>query len=193
MSTTELSAAKPRRDPYQIFLSVISMALAVLVVLLVLQNRGLKQRIEALQSAPPPGGPKAGDTMAPFTVVDASGAPVQIAVGDGKPRVVLVFTSVCPHCLKAFPIWRDLLRENAEGIEVVGLQVDAGKGGAARLDTLPFPVYSPADPPPDFVRGMSVPTTILVEGSGEIEQVILGPPEGKAAEDLVTALVKARG
>ena len=46
---------KTGRDWYSIFLSAISLALAVLVVLLVLQNRDLKASIRAAAEAGPRG------------------------------------------------------------------------------------------------------------------------------------------
>ena len=78
---------KPRKDWYSIFLSVISLALAVLVVLLVLQNRDLKDKLRAAAQAGPPGGLQAGETLPSFALADASGAPTQVPVGDGRRRL----------------------------------------------------------------------------------------------------------
>src|SRR5262245_63608071 len=88
---------KPKKDWYSIFLSVISLALAVLVVLLVVQNRDLKAQMRAGAGAER-GGLAAGEKLASFQLADASGAPAPVQVGDGKRRLLLVFTSTCPHC-----------------------------------------------------------------------------------------------
>jgi len=183
MTETTL-AGKPRKDWYSIFLSVISLALAVLVVLLVVQNRDLKQRLkQTASSGAERGGLAAGETISSFALADASGAPAQVPVGDGRRRLLLVFTSTCPHCAHAMPIWRDLMAAGNGGLEVVGVQMDAGSAAAKPIDTLPFPVMSPGASPPEFLGKLAgVPASILVDGSGKIEKVVYGPPEG---QDLV--------
>jgi peroxiredoxin len=184
---------KAGRDWYSIFLSAISLALAVLVVLLVLQNRDLKQRIRAAAEAGPPGGLTAGEMLPPFSLVDGTGAPVAVAVNDGHARLLLVFSSTCPHCDHALPIWRDMVRESGGGREVLGVQTDAGAKSAKPIDTLPFPVLAPGESGPAFLTKLSgVPATILVDGSGKIEKLFYGPPEGANAQAVREAL-KARG
>ncbi|HEX5044655.1 MAG TPA: redoxin family protein [Candidatus Polarisedimenticolaceae bacterium] len=190
---------KPRRDWYSIFLSVTSLALAVLVVLLVVQNRNfkrdngeLRQQVGQLRQQLARGGRPAllaGETLPSFELADASGSPAHVPVGDGKRRLLLVFTSTCPHCAHAMPIWRDLMAGGTNGVEVVGLQLDAGSASAKPIDTLPFPVMSPGTSPPAFLERLDgVPCSIVVDGSGKIETVIYGPPEGKDLEVLRVAL-----
>ena len=179
---------KPRKDWYSIFLSVISLALAVLVVLLVVENRDLKQQLRAAAGAAPRGGLVAGETLSSFALADASGAPVQVAVGDGKRHLLLVFTSTCPHCRDAMPIWRDLMA-GGTSLEVVGVQMDAGSSQAKPIDTLPFPVMSPGSSPPAFLGNLAgVPASILVDGSGKVERVVYGPPEKQDLDALRDAL-----
>ena len=178
-----------KRDWYSVFLSAISLALAALVVLLVLQNRDLKDKLRAAAEGGAPGGLAAGETLPSFALVDGSGAPAQVAVGDGRPRVLLVFTSTCPHCAHAMPIWRDLVRENSSGTEVVGVQLDAGAATAKPIDTLPFPVLAPGAAPPEFLSKLTgVPCSIVVDGTGRIEKLFYGPPEGKNLADLRNTL-----
>ena len=187
--TETTGADKPRKDWYSIFLSVISLALAVLVVLLVVQNRDLKQRLGAAAGGAERGGLAAGEMLSSFTLADASGAPVQVPVGDGRRRLLLVFTSVCPHCAHAMPIWRDLLAGGGNGAEVVGLQLDAGSASAKPIDTLPFPVMTPGASPPEFLEKLGgVPCSIVVDGSGKIEKLVYGPPEGQDLAALRDAL-----
>jgi thiol-disulfide isomerase/thioredoxin len=183
---------KTGRDWYSIFLSAISLALAVLVILLVLQNRDLKQKLRAAAEGGGPSGLAVGETLSPFTLVDAAGAPAPVPVGNGQPRLVLLFTSTCPHCSDAMPIWRDLVRDGGGGMEVVGVQLDAGRETAKPIDTLPFPVLAPGETPPQFLSKVTgVPATILLDGSGKIEKLIYGPPLGDNKEALRVALAKA--
>jgi hypothetical protein len=191
-TTGKAIADKPRRDWYSIFLSVISLALAVLVVLLVVQNRNFKRENGELRQQLAQGGRPglaAGEMLTPFALADASGTPAPVPVGDGRRRLLLVFTSTCPHCAHAMPIWRDLMAGGAGGLEVVGLQLDAGSANAKPIDTLPFPVMSPGSSPPSFLEKLNgVPASIIVDGSGKIEKLIYGPPEGKDLDALRVAL-----
>jgi hypothetical protein len=177
------TTGKPKRDWYSIFLSTISLALAVLVVLLVLQNRDLKAQLRG------PVGLAAGETLPSFALVDSAGAPVQIPLGDGQPRLLLVFTSTCPHCTHAMPIWRDLVRDGGNRMEVLGVQLDAGTANAQPIDTLPFPVLAPGSVPPEFLSKLTgVPCSIVVDGTGKIETLFYGPPDGSNLEQLRDAL-----
>jgi hypothetical protein len=183
------TTGKQKRDWYSIFLSTISLALAVLVVLLVLQNRDLKDKLRSAATAGPQGGLSAGETLPSFQLVDGSGAPVQVSVGDGRRRLLLVFTSTCSHCEDAMPIWRDLVREKGSATEVLGVQIDAGTASAKPIDTLPFAVLAPGQPPPEFLTKLSGwPCSIVVDGTGKIERLFYGPPEGKNLANLREAL-----
>lgn len=194
MGETALGNSVPakRTDKFTVFLSVVSLALAVLVVLLAVQNRKLKQELSG-QGGPPPGTLAQGDKLEPFTVVDPAGTPVSFQF-NGAPRLVLAFTSTCPHCLKTFPVWRDVLQQGTSGLEVVGIQLDAGakEGAAARLDTLPFPVYVPGEPAPAFVSKLyGVPTTLVVDGDGTVRRVWYGAITEENVGELKTALGEA--
>lgn len=193
------ASGTPKRDWYSVFLSVISLALAVLVVLLVLQNRDLKaknadiqQKNAELQQQVALGGRPAlaaGETLSAFSLVDGSGTPAQVAMGDGHRRVLLVFTSICPHCTDAMPIWRDLVRDHRGTTEVLGVQLDAGTASAKPIDTLPFPVLAPGETRPEFLDKVTgVPCSIVVDGSGKIETLFYGVPEGKNLTKLREAL-----
>jgi hypothetical protein len=189
MTEATTTKDKRRKDWYSIFLSVISLALAVLVVLLVVQNRDLKAQMRQAAGGVERGGLVAGETISSFALADASGAPAQVPVGDGKRRLLLVFTSTCPHCAHAMPIWRDLMAGGSQGLDVVGVQMDAGTAAAKPIDTLPFPVLSPGASPPPFLQKLAgVPASILVDGSGKIEKLVYGPPEGKDLAALRDAL-----
>src|SRR4029079_5454751 len=130
-----------------------------------------------------------GETLSSFALADAYGAPAQVPVGDGRRRLLIVFTSTCPHCRDAMPIWRDLMAGGNGGLEVVGVQMDAGSAAAKPIDTLPFPVMSPGTAPPEFLGKLAgVPASILVDGSGKIERLVYGPPEKQDLDALRDAL-----
>ena len=91
------------------------------------------------------------------------------------------------------PIWRDLVRDNGGATEVVGVQMDAGRANAKPIDTLPFPVLMPGETTPEFLTKLGgVPCSIVVDGTGKIETLFYGPPQGKDLAALRDAL-KARG
>ena len=76
-----------------------------------------------------------------------------------------------------------MVRESGGGREVLGVQTDAGAKSAKPIDTLPFPVLAPGESTPAFLTKLTgVPATILVDGSGKIEKLFYGPPEGENAQ-----------
>ena len=185
------SAARPRKDRFPLLLTIVSLALAVLVVLLARENQRLeKELVEARQ----PGladALKEGDRLEAFSVYDPAGSELPVGFGQARRRLLLAFTSTCPHCQKNFPVWTDLLRGGASGLEIVGVQLDAGPGGAARVPSLPFTVYVPGKKAPAFASKLyGVPATMIVDGSGRIEKVwygALGPDEVAAVRHAMGA------
>jgi peroxiredoxin len=160
----------PRRDPFTAVLLGACLVLSALVVLLAWQNWTLKRRVAELQATAAPQGLAPGDRVAPFDVLDATGATRRVDFGDGFPRtLLLVFSSTCPACESNMPIWRELLsRPLSPSLRVVGIQTDA-KEQASPDPALPFAVFrvdrsrrAPLD------RIPYVPTTIVLDPRGQV-------------------------
>ncbi len=182
------------RDPYKIFLTTACCALAVLVVLLAWQNRGLKAELAARAEAPPPGSLARGDRLLPFDVVDASGAKSRVTFEGHPSTVVLVFSSTCGACQKTLPVWNKLIASGVgPGVRIVGLQTDfpRGAGAAAPLPVpdLAFPVYGTAAPQGEPTSKFPfIPGAAVVDATGTVRAVWFGVPSDAAAEELRKAL-----
>lgn len=172
-------------------LGVIAAALAVLVVLLAVQNLQLKRRLAdagAAQRPEPAFAP--GETIGPLSVVDDRGETLTLLDGaTGRPTLLLVFTSTCPACRATFPIWRDVAaRAAATGTDVVGVRLDAGPGedpASALPPEIVFPVYAPDHDAPGAMRRVrSVPATVLLDASGTVAAIWSGTLDEGAVREL---------
>ena len=179
-----------KRDGFTLFLVVACLALAVLVVLLARENRSLKQEIS--RAAEAGAGIKEGESVASFSVASPEGTPETVALDGSGPRVlVLVFTSTCPHCEKTLPIWKEILAAVPPGLRVVGLQLDAATAGGQSLATagLPFPVYAPGSPGPEFLKRLpGVPSALLLRPDGKVEHAWYGAPSDEQRKELESAV-----
>ncbi|HEX4824618.1 MAG TPA: hypothetical protein VFV19_09900 [Candidatus Polarisedimenticolaceae bacterium] len=186
-----MSAAEPRRrDGFSIFLVIACVALSGLVVALAIQNRSLKQQL-AHGGGPPPPQLAAGDVVTPFPVVTDTGDTKTIGFGEGESKTVLfVFSSTCPACKEAVPIWRTLLQSPpAAGIRLVGLQTDKlDQNPAAPAEVTaayPFPVYGYKRPSPDpLAKVPFIPAAVVLDTKGVVQHAWFGVPADDVVADL---------
>jgi hypothetical protein len=184
-----------KRNGFTMFLGVACAALAVLTLLLTRQNLTLKSRLAAASaaaSAPPPGALKAGDTVAPFDVVDVSGNRSHVAF-DGGETLLLVFSSTCGACRETVPMWNRLLAQPvAPTVHVVGLQTDfkasaPAEGGAPALPIpdLRFPVFGAAEhDSPIMTKIPAIPAAAIVGPGGVVKAVWFGVPTDSQVSEL---------
>lgn len=189
-----MAAERRGVDAYGVFLVVACVALAGLVVALTIQNRSLKQQL-AHAGGPPPPQFEAGDTVAPIPVVADTGETKTIAFGEGESNtLLLVFSSTCPACKEAVPVWRELLATPPpSGIRVVGVQTDRlDKNPAAASElaaSFPFPVFgykrAAGDP---LAKVPFIPAAIVVDAKGIVVNAWFGVPGDDALAGLKAAL-----
>lgn len=179
----------PRRDPFVIFLVVACAALSVLVALLAMQNRSLKAQISASAAArlDPPNALKVGEVFGPLDLKPIEGGEtMRLPAADGsRAALVFVFSSTCPACKEAFPIFDDLAAEAASrGLDVGGVRSDAGQDQAVHR----FPVYALATPNAAFQEKLPfVPVAMVLEPSGKVKAVRFGVPTAAQLEELKAA------
>jgi len=189
---------KPR-ERFPLFLAVVCAALATLTVLLTVQNMSLKSKLAAaaaLANALPPGALKAGDTLAPFDVLDATGQSARVEFGGQKMTLLLVFSSTCGACSETIPVWNRLLADTpSTTVKVVGIQTDLQEpGGPGEGKTLPipdlrFPVYGFANPRGEPVSKFPmIPAAALVDAAGAVKAVWFGTPTKAQASELRDAI-----
>ena len=62
---------------------------------------------------------QAGDTLSGLTVERSGGRTTRLLLG--KPTVVLVFGSECPHCLEVAALWRSWIETNGSDWDVLAV------------------------------------------------------------------------
>jgi hypothetical protein len=181
-----------RRDPYAMFLVVACIVLAVLVIVLARQNRQLKKSFAALAAAPISADAlKTGDSVEPFDLLGEGTRKERLEFSpEGTKTLLLIFSTHCPACEKALPIWSDFLSQSPPaGLRAVGVQTDH-PGGAPLLDgivptALGFPVFSVEQPPPPVLGKIPyVPATVLLDGHGRVVKVWFGTPTKEQMDEV---------
>lgn len=197
------SAPKSEGQGFTRFLVVACLALATLVVLLSIQNRRLKNDLAeaASMAVAVPQGPQLeeGYRVAPLELFDADGAD-EVVSFEGDKTLVALFTTTCPHCKTALPIWEETFPQFAdrEGVRIIGVELDrpapeAGSASDTVAASYAFPVYGMRrDANPDFrERVTGVPTLVLLDGDGRVERRWIGPPDEAAVGEIVSLLEEA--
>lgn len=115
------------------------------------------------------------------------GTPVAVRPGSGEVLLIDFWASWCPPCRKGLPWVAELQqRYAARGLRVVTVNVDAEVERAQQLLSetgvqLPV-IYDPAGEIPRSYRLRAMPSTFLVDRTGEVVEVSSKfTPEAKAA------------
>jgi len=112
---------------------------------------------------------------------------------SNKKTVLLVFSSQCPYCDEAWPVWRDWVgRIDSSRVHIVGVNLGPKidpeylKGwGIERI-----PVLASVDPQSvlDY-RLRFTPQTIGLGVEGRVERVLTGPPRDKTGDEFGSWIV----
>lgn len=177
MTTT--TTEQPKRDLFAVFLSAACVVLAVFVLLLAWQNRSLKQRLAAAQTASAPDSLRAGDRLPAFDVVAAgSGEKTHVGFGvDGERTLLLVFSPDCPACRQNMPTWREILTTSSPaGYRIMGIRTALaghGENSSQQEEVLPFPVYTTESKAP-LEKVPYIPATVVLDRDGTVLKVWFG-------------------
>lgn len=162
-------------DGYQVFLHLILLGLATLVVMLGVENGGLRGGA----SPPPSAGPAVGEMLRPIDARNLEGRDVRLAFDNAeRETVLLVWTTTCPACQANLPNWLALVERFGERYDFVGLSLDSVEATksyvAARA--LPFEVFVATDPAAFKTRYdiAGVPETIHAGRDGQVRGSWLG-------------------
>lgn len=181
-------------DRFGTFLAAASVALAVLVILLAVQNRGLKEDLSACRGSHsmPSDALAEGERLDPFPVFDPDGNP-KILEFDSGTHVLLVYSSTCPACEETLPVWNAWLDAGAFGRAVPrAVRTDppsAGTPSAPSPAALRLPIHlvdrSGNNP---LRRVYLVPCTLVVGPGGTVRLAIYGVPTEEDRERVREAL-----
>jgi hypothetical protein len=170
---------------YTVFVSVCCLVLMVIVLLLVRQNRSLRQQLSAGPSLEV-GREVRGDSERFFTSLGLVGdeGPFQIDYSrDGRQTLLLVFSKSCGACEDILPLWTELVAPISQAdMRVYGVRID--QTGADQdwgpAASLPFDVYRVDRSVTREIGDIVLPSTVLLDDEGNIERVWYGmPPTGR--------------
>jgi hypothetical protein len=185
---SEKTGRKPAGETwFNIFMMVACVALAVVVLLLAMQNRELKAQLAQLSRPQiPPEALKQGDSFVPLVLLDDSGAETPLRFGPGEPRSLLLFFSTnCPACRQTLPVWSELLEAPPAGLRVAGVRTGSQ---VEDIPYLSFPVYTVQDATSLVGKIPYIPSTLILDSEGTVEQVWYGGLDESQLEELSRAL-----
>jgi peroxiredoxin len=153
-----------------------SVALAVMNVMLLKQNRDAKAAISKASSSPVL---SPGRSVPPLHGKTAAGDDMTISYGvDKRKTVLLVFSPGCGFCAENMPSWKRIVSSiDSNAFRMVAVSIV--KDGAAQYlksnDLLNIPSITDLDPGARVRYGMNItPETILIGSDGNVEKVWAG-------------------
>lgn len=194
MSDTEPTRPDPNtrsrgERAFNIFLIAACVLLAILVVLLSLQNRRLKEQLAVQVPAMPADALEQGDVLDALYLLDERGESVEVILGEGQPTTLLLFYSPdCPACAETLPVWAELLQDPPAGLRIVAVRLSPQPED---VPYLPFPVYTPDKGGLEFMHKIPyIPATVLIEGD-RVEAIWFGVLDPAARGELQAAIAAA--
>ncbi|TLY32998.1 MAG: TlpA family protein disulfide reductase [Ignavibacteria bacterium] len=178
----------------QVISVTLNLLLTIEAVLLILQNRDLKNSLRRSPVGAQVEPLKAGERVEAVKVQTLDGNTTDLAYTDpGKKYLLFVLSTTCPHCEKTLVNWKAIAHDNRDqNCDIIGVSVhslDETKKYVANK-SVGFYVVSVADT--SFSRKYKisgVPETILLQGDGSVEKVWIG----ELSEDQTIEIEKLMG
>lgn len=211
MNDVTTSTAPPRRASFNLFtafLLLATLALSLLVLLLMRQNRNLRSETAALrqltgESSLPKGEMLASlDTFAPPQPASAGAdpsltdTPDAMAFLDGRLGTFLyLFSSSCGSCETIMPRVAALsARHTPSGVECFAIQIDANAPADLAHTDLGLPVRGVYEAPRTWLRRIPlVPALVLIDHNGVLIQAWYGAPDEPQWTQIETQLAALSG
>jgi hypothetical protein len=173
------------------FLVLACLGLAVETLLLVRENRQLKERVANLSTTAQPPTIQAGAVFEDLSLRDEAGDESRIEFGEGQPHTLLLaFTLACPACERNLPIWSEIVpAEDTPRLRVRAVRLDRdAEPVEASINVLPLPLYSLVDAREVVALITHVPTTLLLDEWGIVEHAWTGMLEPGDQAELRSAI-----
>lgn len=125
----------------------IALASLALVVVLAEQKRALVDEVSALRQRRQ--SLQVGGYVPTVTVQTLDGTPVRLGETEGRPQVLIVFTTTCAFCRASLPAWKELARSvESAGGEFYAISLDSADVTREyrTAHDLPFPIIVLAQP-----------------------------------------------
>ncbi|HYQ87641.1 MAG TPA: TlpA disulfide reductase family protein [Bacteroidota bacterium] len=165
------------------WIEIISITLNFLLtaeaVLLILQNRDLKNLVKSMSMVSQVEPLKPGERVEAVQIQTLDGNTTELTYTDTTKKYLLfVLSTTCPHCEKTLVNWKAIAQNNRDHrCDIIGVSLhhlDETKKYIANKD-VSFYLVSAADT--SFSRKYKisgVPETILLKGDGSVEKVWVG-------------------
>jgi peroxiredoxin len=175
-------------------------ALVIVNLLLIRQNFGLKQQLNAPgRVAASANFVKPGEVMTPIDGTDLEGQPYQLSYrNDGKRHLLLFFSPSCPYCIQQGPLWADVLNSiDSNRFEVIGIvgdkedkqEVAGHAGGLGYFKTrTALPVVFVNDQTLARYKLTATPTTLLIDSAGKVEHAWVGKWDNAKLAEVAAAI-----
>jgi peroxiredoxin len=144
-------------------------------------------------TASPPMAWSPGETLPVVTLLSLTGERLELRVsGESHPVLLFIFSPTCSICTQNIPVWKELFDEaKNRSAEVVGISVldSVRTSRYVEQHQLPWNVFCVAGREGfQALRVERVPMTLLVEGSGTVNEAIRGRLNDEQKEKVLSFL-----
>ncbi|MGH9117699.1 MAG: TlpA family protein disulfide reductase [Acidimicrobiales bacterium] len=117
------------------------------------------------------------------------GGSASIADYEGRPLVVNFWASWCPPCITEMPAFEEVHRAMGDEVAFLGIDVqETAADGEAFLESIVVTWDLGRDPDGSVVRqlgGVGMPTTVLIDADGIVQEIHTGQLSGDELTDLI--------
>jgi thiol-disulfide isomerase/thioredoxin len=117
------------------------------------------------------------------------GGSASMADYEGRPLVVNFWASWCPPCITEMPAFEEVHRSLGDEVAFLGIDVqETAEDGQAFLEDVEVTWDLGRDPDGRVVRqmgGIGMPTTVLIDADGIVQEIHTGELSGAELSDLI--------
>jgi thiol-disulfide isomerase/thioredoxin len=193
-SRAELEAQNKRRR------SILYASLGVVIVVMIVAVLSRNPQVQNASTAPQQAAINVGDTAPQFAISTTAG-PFDLKSSAGKPVLLEVFATWCPHCQRMTTVLDDLYKKYGTKVNFVAVSgAPAGMDGStpeSQADVIAFQQRFKVQYPVAFDPNLDVankylqsgfPTIVLIDAKGKIATIGSGEiPEASLAKNLEAA------
>jgi thiol-disulfide isomerase/thioredoxin len=191
---------RARRRTYIIYGSLVLIAVLAIVAVIVVNRNGSVQNAAV---APPLAQVSVGQTAPTFSVSTTAGA-FDLSAAGGKPTLLEVFATWCPHCQREVPIIGNLydhFKSQVNFVGVSGSPYAMDQTAESQADVVAFMAKYGVRYPMAFDPDLAVakeylqggfPTIVLIGRDGKILAIGSGEVQGKEMAKAMTAALAGK-
>ncbi len=164
--------------------------LLLLNIFLFVQNRNLKVNSDGRNREIVL---KEGKALLPLVGIDADEIKQTLDWGkDGRKTVVMIFSPQCGYCRENMPIWNEIISKADKSLFRIVAASSIAEGAKEFVEAYEFkgiPILIEPEPRSkvEYVMYLT-PQTILVDQTGKIERVWIGPVQNEKKSEIETSL-----